>query len=63
MYSGNYLNWTNGTSTFKSRIDIVKDVAGNLLDSVDGVKVGLMTFNDSSNGNRSAARAATSRIR
>ena len=46
LYSGNYLNWTFGPANSRSRIDIVKDVAGNLLDSVSGVNVGLMTFND-----------------
>jgi type IV pilus assembly protein PilY1 len=46
LYSGNYLNWAYGPTGFKTRIQIVQDVAGNLLDSVNGVKVGLMTFND-----------------
>ena len=48
LYSGNYLNWTFGPTRFRTRIDIVKDVASNLLDSVSGVNVGLMTFNDPS---------------
>ncbi len=46
LYSGNYLNWEFGPTRFRTRIDIVKDVATNLLDSVSGVNVGLMTFND-----------------
>ncbi len=46
LYSGNYLNWAFGPTRFRTRIDIVKDVASNLLDSVSGVNVGLMTFND-----------------
>ena len=50
LYSGNYLNWANGPTLNRSRIDIVKDVATNLLDSVSGVNVGLMTFNDNQGG-------------
>ena len=46
LYSGNYLNWANSPPTTRTRMDIVKDVAANLLDSVNGVNVGLMTFND-----------------
>ncbi len=46
LYSGNFLNWTYGPTTFQTREEIVKDVAGKLLDQVNGVKVGLMTFND-----------------
>ena len=46
IYSGNYLNWAFGPTRNRTRIDIVKDVASNLLDSVSGVNVGLMTFND-----------------
>jgi type IV pilus assembly protein PilY1 len=49
LYSGNYLNWAFGPTRNRTRIEIVKDVATNLLDSVSGVNVGLMTFNDSIN--------------
>jgi len=46
LYSGNYLNWQYSPTRVRPRIDIVKDVATNLLDTVNGVNVGLMTFND-----------------
>lgn len=54
IYSGNYLNWAYGPTGFKTRLEIVQDVATDLLDSINGVNVGLMTFNrnndDSDNG-------------
>ena len=46
LYSGNYLNWFNGPTAFTSRLAVVQDVATDLLDSVNGVNVGLMYFND-----------------
>jgi type IV pilus assembly protein PilY1 len=46
LFSGNYLNWSYGPTRLRPRIDVVKDVATNLLDSINGVNVGLMTFND-----------------
>lgn len=46
VYSGNYLNWAYGPTGFQTRLDVVKDVATDLLDSVTGVNVGLMVFND-----------------
>ncbi len=49
LYSGNYLNWALGPGLDRTRIEIVKEVASNLLDTVNGVNVGLMTFNDSIN--------------
>jgi type IV pilus assembly protein PilY1 len=54
LYSGNYLNWAYGPTGFKTRLEVVQDVAVGLLDSINGVKVGLMYFNrnsdDSNNG-------------
>ncbi len=46
VWSGNWLNWddTGGTVT-KDRIDVVKEVATNLLNNISGVNVGLMRFN------------------
>jgi type IV pilus assembly protein PilY1 len=46
IYSGNYLNWAYGpTGIYRTRLDVVKSVASNLLDSVNGVNVGMMNFN------------------
>jgi type IV pilus assembly protein PilY1 len=47
LYSGNYMNYTYGPTFNRPKIDVVKEVANDLLDSVNGVNVGLMTFNDS----------------
>lgn len=51
VYSGNYLNWAYGPTGFKTRLEIVQDVATGLLDSINGVKVGLMYFNRNSGSN------------
>jgi type IV pilus assembly protein PilY1 len=49
LYSGRYLNYIiNATATSKSRINIMKEVMTNLVNSITGVNVGLMRF--SSNG-------------
>ncbi len=54
VYDGNYLNWYYNARLEKmKKIDIVKDVAKDLLDTVNGINVGLMRYN--SNG--SAARS------
>jgi type IV pilus assembly protein PilY1 len=45
LYSGNYLNWAYGPTGFRTRLEVVQDVASDLLDSIDGVNVGLMYFN------------------
>jgi type IV pilus assembly protein PilY1 len=46
LYSGNYLNWYYGPTAPATRLAVVQDVATDLLDSVNGVNVGLMYFND-----------------
>jgi len=48
LYSGNYMSYTFGPTLLRPKIDVVKEVANDLLDSVNGVNVGLMTFNGSS---------------
>jgi len=50
MYDGNYLNYiiTEPTTGSASRIDIMKDVMTNLVNSITDVNIGLMRF--SSNG-------------
>ncbi len=45
LYSGNYLNWAFSPTAFKTRLEIVQDVATDLLDTIDGVNVGVATFN------------------
>jgi len=47
-YDGNYLNWYYGPTSTSTRIQVVKDVATNLLDTVNGVNIGLMRFNTNS---------------
>jgi len=52
LYSGNYLNYLYCTdATYcagsEARIDIAKRVLTNLVNSVDGVRFGLMDFNQS----------------
>jgi type IV pilus assembly protein PilY1 len=51
FYDGNYLNWRNSPNTVDlSRIDIVKAVVSAVLNSITGVNVGIMRFNDSDGG-------------
>lgn len=49
-YSANYLNWYYGPPEDSTRLQVVKDVAAQLLDNVNGVNVGLMRFNDPAEG-------------
>lgn len=45
LYSGNYLNWWHGAPTASARrIDVMKRAATGLLDSIDGVNVGMLHF-------------------
>lgn len=48
MYAGNYLNWYNDPTnrTSKSRLNIVKDVATSLANSIDNVNLGLMRYSN-----------------
>ena len=45
IYDGNYLNWFYGPTTTSTRSQVVKDVATDLLSTLNGVNVGLMRFN------------------
>jgi type IV pilus assembly protein PilY1 len=55
LYTGNYLNYRNSTPIDASRLDVVKYVTKTVLDTVDGVNVGLMHFNENpDNGGRVA---------
>ncbi len=50
LYSGNYLNWTVSSTQESTRLEIVKDVATSLINSVNGVNVGLMHYNATEGG-------------
>jgi type IV pilus assembly protein PilY1 len=51
LWDGNWLNWNaSGGSVTKQRSEIVKEVANQLLDNIDGVNVGLMRFHREEGG-------------
>jgi type IV pilus assembly protein PilY1 len=52
LYSINYINWWYGAggSTPKTRLEIVRDVAKSLVDSLDGVNLGLMRYDQRAEG-------------
>ncbi|WP_405233664.1 pilus assembly protein [Lentisalinibacter salinarum] len=51
VVDGNYMNWTaNPPTVWKRRIDIVKEVAKNVLSTVNDVNVGMMRFNRDNGG-------------
>ena len=50
VYDGNYINWYFGSTSTSTRLQVVKDVATDLLNTVNGVNVGLMRFNNSEGG-------------
>jgi type IV pilus assembly protein PilY1 len=50
VYSANYLNWYFGPPVASTRLQVVKDVATQLLGNVNDVNVGLMRFNDPAEG-------------
>ncbi|MBF0132519.1 MAG: hypothetical protein HQL75_08040 [Magnetococcales bacterium] len=46
LYSGNYLNWRwNAYSVTKTRLEIVQEVFGNLMDSTSNIRAAVMRFN------------------
>jgi len=56
LYSHNYINWWyTGPTTTDTRLNIMKAVANDLLDSINGVNVGLMDFNYDAGGRVSHA--------
>lgn len=64
VWDGNWLNWYSGGGTVtRTRMEVVRDVTNNLLESLNGVNVGLMHFNTDQGGTVSQAMAdiATSR--
>ncbi len=51
LFDGNWLNWRNNPPTeTRTRLEIVQNAVNALLDSLDGVNVGLMRFNAESGG-------------
>ncbi|MFW2371881.1 MAG: pilus assembly protein [Gammaproteobacteria bacterium] len=52
IYSGNYLNYlrTAPITSRKSRIETVKDVVTNVVNSVQNIRIGLMRFDSDANG-------------
>lgn len=50
VYSGNYMNWFYGAPVLTTRLDVMKDVANSLVSSINGVNIGLMSFNYQSGG-------------
>ena len=64
IWNGNWLNWNaSGGTVSKTRIEIVREVTTNLLESLNGVNVGLMHFNDEQGGTvrQAITNIATSR--
>ncbi len=56
FYSANYLNWySNPPSATRSRLEVVQEVASNLINDISGVNVGLMRY--SNNGGSGDAEA------
>src|SRR5215470_7633909 len=65
LYTGNYLNYLLGTcaaggACSKPKMTIAKEVVNSLLDSVQGVRFGVMTFHYDSTGNGDGAVVAGS---
>jgi len=51
LFDGNWLNWrTSPPSVMRTRLQIVKSVVSQLVDSLEGVNVGLMQFNREDGG-------------
>ncbi len=47
---GNYINWLTVNGGLRSKMDVAKEVLTNLLNTTNGVKFGLMLFNQSNGG-------------
>jgi type IV pilus assembly protein PilY1 len=50
LYAGNYLNWVYTPGNLQQRITVMKEVASNVVQAMDGVNVGLMHFSDFTDG-------------
>lgn len=53
LYSANYLNWreSNGGSTTMTRLEIVQDVFGNLIDGIQDINIAVMRYDNRYSGN------------
>jgi type IV pilus assembly protein PilY1 len=51
LYDGNWLAWYYSPGTTATRMQVVKDVANNLVSTINGVNVGLMHFIDDGSKN------------
>jgi type IV pilus assembly protein PilY1 len=45
FYSANFINWYYGPGSWRTRLDVVTNVVDDLLETLQGVNVGLMDFN------------------
>ena len=51
VYEGNYINWFHGSDVETStRLQVLQDVADNLVSTANGVKIGLMRFQKGAGG-------------
>jgi len=50
LFSANYLNWIKSPTHQSTRLQIVQEVATSLINSISGVNVGLMHYNDNQGG-------------
>ncbi len=50
VYEGNYVNWLNGPTSSTTRMQVMQDVAANLINSISGVNIGVMSFNHEEGG-------------
>jgi type IV pilus assembly protein PilY1 len=52
LYSANYINWFygGGTGSRKTRLEIVRDVAKNMIDTLEGVNLGIMRYDQLAEG-------------
>ncbi|MGE0080885.1 MAG: pilus assembly protein, partial [Thiohalomonadaceae bacterium] len=63
IYSGNYLNYRHNHSTIsKSRLDVVQEVFGNLMDSTDGVNVAVVRFDARTSSDNNGGYFATAML-
>ncbi len=58
LYSGNYLAWAEGPTVLRTRLEVVREVATDLLESLDGVNVGLAYFNRNTDSSNDGGRIA-----
>jgi type IV pilus assembly protein PilY1 len=50
VFDGNYLNWFYGPTTVSTRIQVMKDVTNNVLNTTNNINVGLMRFRGEDGG-------------